>query len=185
MDGKSIMGILLLAAATGIGADRVGGRRRRAGGDRRAVRLHRNRIRRGHVQRLSGIGVSPGIGAGRAVLLIQRAQVFRFSISSSRDRRKSRGSTTARRRRPSSSDRIQRSAAGPRSRRAVRSAAPDARRSDAAAARGVHHRGAARQRRVGAAAGRSIISARSSTRLKIRIFASARATWRTSSAGSA
>jgi phosphoenolpyruvate-protein phosphotransferase (PTS system enzyme I) len=32
------------------------------------------------VQRLSGIGVSPGIGAGRAVILIQRAQVLRFSI---------------------------------------------------------------------------------------------------------
>jgi len=36
------------------------------------------------VQRLSGIGVSPGIAAGRAVLLIQRAQVLRFSISASR-----------------------------------------------------------------------------------------------------
>ena len=36
------------------------------------------------MQRLSGIGVSPGIAAGRAVLLIQRAQVLRFSISESR-----------------------------------------------------------------------------------------------------
>jgi phosphotransferase system enzyme I (PtsI) len=36
------------------------------------------------VQRLSGIGVSPGVGAGRAVVLIQRAQVVRFSIPVSR-----------------------------------------------------------------------------------------------------
>jgi len=36
------------------------------------------------VQRLSGIGVSPGTGAGRAVVLIQRAQVVRFSIPSAR-----------------------------------------------------------------------------------------------------
>jgi phosphotransferase system enzyme I (PtsI) len=36
------------------------------------------------VQRLSGIGVSPGSGAGRAVVLIQRAQVVRFSIPVSR-----------------------------------------------------------------------------------------------------
>ena len=36
------------------------------------------------MQRLSGIGVSPGTGAGRAVVLIQRAQVVRFSIPSSR-----------------------------------------------------------------------------------------------------
>jgi phosphotransferase system enzyme I (PtsI) len=33
------------------------------------------------VQRLSGIGVSGGAGAGRAVVLIQRAQVLRFSIA--------------------------------------------------------------------------------------------------------
>jgi phosphoenolpyruvate-protein phosphotransferase (PTS system enzyme I) len=36
------------------------------------------------VQRLSGIGVSGGVGAGRAVVLIQRAQVLRFSIAASR-----------------------------------------------------------------------------------------------------
>lgn len=36
------------------------------------------------MQRLSGIGVSPGIGTGRAVLLIQRDQLLRFSISPSR-----------------------------------------------------------------------------------------------------
>jgi len=35
------------------------------------------------VQRLSGIGVSGGAGAGRAVVLIQRAQVLRFSIAAS------------------------------------------------------------------------------------------------------
>jgi phosphotransferase system enzyme I (PtsI) len=36
------------------------------------------------VQRLSGIGVSGGVSAGRAVVLIQRAQVLRFSIPPSR-----------------------------------------------------------------------------------------------------
>ncbi len=34
------------------------------------------------MSRLSGIGVSPGIGVGHAVVLIQRAQVLRFSIAS-------------------------------------------------------------------------------------------------------
>jgi phosphotransferase system enzyme I (PtsI) len=36
------------------------------------------------VQRLSGIGVSPGLAVGRAVVLIQRVQVLRFSIASAR-----------------------------------------------------------------------------------------------------
>src|SRR5918992_4706490 len=36
------------------------------------------------MQRLSGIGVSPGIVAGRAVILIQRAQVLRYQIASMR-----------------------------------------------------------------------------------------------------
>lgn len=36
------------------------------------------------MQRLSGIGVSGGVGAGRAVVLIQRAQVLRFSIPPAR-----------------------------------------------------------------------------------------------------
>lgn len=36
------------------------------------------------MQRLGGIGVSGGVGAGRAVVLIQRAQVLRFSIAASR-----------------------------------------------------------------------------------------------------
>ena len=36
------------------------------------------------MQRLAGIGVSGGVGAGRAVVLIQRAQVLRFSIAPSR-----------------------------------------------------------------------------------------------------
>ena len=33
------------------------------------------------MQRLTGIGVSPGIVAGRAVILIQRAQVLRYHIA--------------------------------------------------------------------------------------------------------
>ena len=32
------------------------------------------------MQRLRGIGVSPGVGVGRAVVLMQRRQVLRFSI---------------------------------------------------------------------------------------------------------
>ncbi len=48
------------------------------------------------MQRLSGIGVSPGTGAGRAVVLIQRAQVVRFSIPASRSRRRDRKSSRTR-----------------------------------------------------------------------------------------
>ena len=36
------------------------------------------------MQRLTGIGVSPGVVAGRAVLLIQRAQVLRYQIAPAR-----------------------------------------------------------------------------------------------------
>ena len=36
------------------------------------------------MQRLSGIGVSPGIVSGRAVILIQRAQVLRYQIAAAR-----------------------------------------------------------------------------------------------------
>ena len=84
MDGKSIMGILLLAAARGstitISAD---------GADendavRALVALVEGRIRGGRMQRLTGIGVSPGVVAGRAVILIQRSQVLRYQIAESR-----------------------------------------------------------------------------------------------------
>jgi hypothetical protein len=33
------------------------------------------------MQRLKGIGVSPGVVSGRAVILIQRAQVIRYQVS--------------------------------------------------------------------------------------------------------
>jgi phosphoenolpyruvate-protein phosphotransferase (PTS system enzyme I) len=36
------------------------------------------------MQRLTGIGVSPGVVAGRAVILIQRAQVLRYQVGASR-----------------------------------------------------------------------------------------------------
>jgi phosphotransferase system enzyme I (PtsI) len=36
------------------------------------------------MQRLTGIGVSPGVVVGRAVILIQRAQVLRYQIAESR-----------------------------------------------------------------------------------------------------
>src|SRR5262249_53736344 len=39
---------------------------------------------RGRVQRLTGIGVSPGVVCGRAVILIQRAQVLRYHIPPAR-----------------------------------------------------------------------------------------------------
>jgi phosphotransferase system enzyme I (PtsI) len=59
------------------------------------------------MQRLSGIGVSPGVGAGRAVLLIQRAQVLRFSIPPSRTRAEIARLESARRRSAEQLDRIQ------------------------------------------------------------------------------
>jgi phosphotransferase system enzyme I (PtsI) len=59
------------------------------------------------VQRLTGIGVSPGIAAGRAVLLIQRAQVLRFSIAASRVRAEIARLDDARRRSAEQLDRIQ------------------------------------------------------------------------------
>ena len=59
------------------------------------------------MQRLSGIGVSGGVGAGRAVVLIQRAQVLRFSISPSRIDAEIARLEEARRRSTAQLDRIQ------------------------------------------------------------------------------
>jgi len=59
------------------------------------------------VQRLSGIGVSPGIGVGRAVVLIQRAQVLRFSIASTNVDAEIARLDAARRRSAEQLDRIQ------------------------------------------------------------------------------
>jgi phosphotransferase system enzyme I (PtsI) len=59
------------------------------------------------VQRLSGIGVSSGVGAGRAVVLIQRAQVLRFSIAASRIDAELARLEDARRRSAQQLDRIQ------------------------------------------------------------------------------
>ena len=36
------------------------------------------------MRRLNGIGVSPGVVSGRAVILIQRAQVLRYQIAETR-----------------------------------------------------------------------------------------------------
>ena len=66
------MGILLLAAARGSTNHDLGGRQRRARRRDGAGGAGAIGIRRGCMQRLTGIGVSPGIVAGRAVLLIQR-----------------------------------------------------------------------------------------------------------------
>ena len=85
MDGKSIMGILLLAAARGttitITAD---GPDERATRSRRSAALVESGLRRGRMQRLTGIGVSPGVVSGRAVILIQRAQVLRYQLAPAR-----------------------------------------------------------------------------------------------------
>src|ERR1017187_4155219 len=75
-------------SAAGCGV-RVGDRhqrrgRRRAGRRGRAVGSRRIRIWRGPVRRLAGIGVSPGVVSGRAVILIQRAQVLRYQIAPAR-----------------------------------------------------------------------------------------------------
>jgi len=59
------------------------------------------------VQRLKGIGVSPGTGAGRAVVLIQRAQVVRFSIPEPRIDGEIGRLAEARRRSAAQLDRIQ------------------------------------------------------------------------------
>ncbi len=59
------------------------------------------------MQRLAGIGVSGGVGAGRAVVLIQRAQVLRFSIGASRVDAEIARLEDARRRSTEQLDRIQ------------------------------------------------------------------------------
>ena len=72
-------------------------------------------------ERLNGIGVSPGVVAGRAVILIQRAQVLRFPIAAGRVAHElARARAEPRPRRASScatSARASRGAAGPSWRR--------------------------------------------------------------------
>src|SRR5206468_6068579 len=58
--------------------------RRRGGRRRGAGRPGTDGIRRGLMQRLTGIGASPGVVAGRAVILIQREQVLRYRVPSAR-----------------------------------------------------------------------------------------------------
>src|ERR1043166_9973972 len=41
-------------------------------------------MRRGNMQRSAGIGASPGVVAGRAVVLIQREQVLRYRVPAAR-----------------------------------------------------------------------------------------------------
>ncbi len=112
-------------------------------------------------------------------MLIQRAQVAPFLHSRDAHRRGNRAARGGAAPVGGAARSHSASAAGQRSRRAVRGAAADARRSDAAAARGVDHRGAARERRVGAAAGVRSSRRRSSTRSKIPTCASGRAIWPT------
>ena len=105
------------------------------------------------MQRLSGIGVSGGVGAGRAVVLIQRAQVLRFSISPVANRcrnRQARGRAAAL---DGAARSHSTSAARQRFGHAVRGAAAHGRRPHAGAASGIDCQRAARERRMGAAAG--------------------------------
>jgi len=98
MDGKSIMGILLLAAARGttltISAEGTGR------GERGGVvdRFGRIGIRRRVVERLKGIGVSSGTAIGPALVAIQRTQVIRFPIAPDRVARELSALERARRR---------------------------------------------------------------------------------------
>ena len=82
MDGKSIMGLLLLAAAQGsaiiISADGAG----RGGGDGGALRAGRARLRRRDM-RLNGLGVSPGVGVGKALVLKGGMRDLRFLVPAS------------------------------------------------------------------------------------------------------
>ena len=116
----------------------------------------RVRLRRGRMQRLNGIGVSPGVvsrprgdpdPAGAGAALPDRAGARRPRARAARgEPRRARASSW------STSARAWR-AARPRAGVAVRRAAADARRPDAGPARGRHRPRAARQRRVGGAAG--------------------------------
>src|SRR5204862_6129816 len=60
------------------------GRCGRGSGAPGAGGARREWLRRGRMQRLTGIGVSPGIVTGRAVILNQRAQVLRYRIAKAR-----------------------------------------------------------------------------------------------------
>ena len=70
------------AAAQGSADHHHRRRPRRAGGDRRAVRAGRARLRRG-VMRLTGLGVSPGIGIGKALVLKRGTRDLRFRVPAS------------------------------------------------------------------------------------------------------
>ena len=154
MDGKSIMGLLLLAAAQGsaivISAD---------GADEEAAMAAldpagRARLRRRDM-RLTGLGVSPGVGVGQGA----RAQgqhagppLPRPCVpGAARDRPAGRGTRevagTA-----AAAQATDRRGRGRRPRVSVRRAAPDARRRDADRTRVDHHPGRAAERGVGAAA---------------------------------
>ena len=81
MDGKSILGTVAARGGKGLDDYDLGRRSRRTVGRRGAGGAGRVRLRRGRMQRLTGIGVSPGMVSGRAVILIQRAQVLRYRIA--------------------------------------------------------------------------------------------------------
>jgi phosphotransferase system enzyme I (PtsI) len=89
------------------------------------------------VQRLSGIGVSGGAGAGRAVVLIQRAQVLRFSIAASQIGAEIARLEQARQRSAAQLDRIQLRLPGHDLRTLFEAQRADGRRPDAPASGGI------------------------------------------------
>ena len=137
-------------------------------------------IRRGRMQRLTGIGVSPGVvsrprghsdPARAGAALPDRAGARRSRAGAARARAACRPREQLRRH-----PRQRRAAPRPGAGVALRRAAADARRSDAGAARRRARPRAARQRRVGACSRCSTSSAPSSTRSPIPTCASGRAT---------
>ena len=106
------------------------------------------------MERLNGIGVSPGVVVGRAVILTQRTEVMRFPIPPDRvEREVLAPAARARRITAAAAGHPRPPRAGPRQRAggAVRRADPDARRPDAGRPRRRDHPHRTRQRRVGRA----------------------------------
>ena len=100
VDGKSIMGLLLLAAAQGQ-RDHDHGRRP---GRADAIAALCALVERGFdevlttqaAMRLTGLGVSPGIGIGRALVVTRGTANLRFRIPERRDRARARARSTTR-----------------------------------------------------------------------------------------
>ena len=82
IDGKSIMGLLLLAAAQGSVITITASGPDEADALAGALRAGPARLRRG-AMRLNGLGVSPGIGVGKALVLKRGARDLQFRVPAS------------------------------------------------------------------------------------------------------